>query len=245
MICLFLLFIGPLYQEIIFEMGSNIKHMPNFESKGLEMKKDVDQAIAEGSNEDRNIEYEANLEQVERVILRLLEQPKGIKKERDYFIDDGEVQDAEGNTLTWVEDSGRQITPFEVRNEKGRLLAQSWNGREWAVGRYIDDGVDLIVNTTSFPKMETERLERDPSKEFWTAYRGTTWVDNYDISLDDAVIMEARGRLYAKDREMQTTVDPSNGFWIAFKDKNSVEAGAFDEAVQNKMMEMEKGKNKN
>lgn len=58
-----------------------------------------------------------------------------------------EATDVDGNELTIIRDNnGNLAHPFEVRNNKGVLIAQSWDMKNWAVDKYIEAGVDFSLD---------------------------------------------------------------------------------------------------
>ncbi len=59
-----------------------------------------------------------------------------------------EAEDSNGNNITYIRDvvAGHLQAPIEVRDSKGKLIAQSSDeGKNWSVDRYIENGVDFSV----------------------------------------------------------------------------------------------------
>ena len=58
-----------------------------------------------------------------------------------------EVKDALGNMITYIRNviSGNLEAPIEVRDSKGKLIAQSWDEIEWSVDSYIENGPNFAL----------------------------------------------------------------------------------------------------
>ncbi len=41
--------------------------------------------------------------------------------------------------------TGDFACPMEVRTAEGKLIAQSWDGYDWSVDNYIENGVDFKI----------------------------------------------------------------------------------------------------
>lgn len=60
-----------------------------------------------------------------------------------------EARDTDGNEITYIRNKNSNnndlASPIEIRDVKGELIAQSWNGKDWSVDRYIENGIDFKV----------------------------------------------------------------------------------------------------
>ena len=58
-----------------------------------------------------------------------------------------ELKDSNGNEIIYIRGiiSGNLEHPIEVRDPIGKLIAQSWDGKEWSVDKYIESGVDFTI----------------------------------------------------------------------------------------------------
>jgi hypothetical protein len=57
-----------------------------------------------------------------------------------------EAKDEVGNEVTYIRNlHGNLETPIEVRDSSGKLIAQSWEGKEWSVDGYIENGADFFL----------------------------------------------------------------------------------------------------
>jgi hypothetical protein len=216
--------------------------MPKFESftkpAGREEIRN-DTEIREGRHETESIEWEAHLEQVKRIIERLLEQSMEVHIERPHayshgnltYLDDYIILDKEGYELSYVFEFGHIKTPMEVRDPKGILLAQSWDQKHWVVGRYVSDiesghDHDLkvgVVETAGEPKNVTI------DNSMWEVYRGTERldVDNKNLDLHRMIRYDAWRRLGLKGQEDYE--------YARFKDPESDAAKFYEQAVLREM----------
>ncbi len=57
-----------------------------------------------------------------------------------------ELKDQDGNEITYIRDNaGNLASPIEVRDSKGKLIAQSWDGNGWSIDKYVENGVDITI----------------------------------------------------------------------------------------------------
>ena len=57
-----------------------------------------------------------------------------------------ELKDLDGNEITYIRDNaGNLASPIEVRDSKGKFMAQSWDGNGWSIDKYIENGVDITI----------------------------------------------------------------------------------------------------
>ena len=58
-----------------------------------------------------------------------------------------EAEDENGNEITFIRSivNGHLESPIGVRDSKGKLIAQSWDGANWSVDGYIEGGVDIVL----------------------------------------------------------------------------------------------------
>lgn len=196
-----------------------------------------------GAESKEVIEREAYMDHVEEILNGFNDVSEGTSVERGWgSLYDCKVEDGKGNTLTWVEEFSMLKTPMELRDSKGRLMAQSLDGKEWAVYQYIEAGSDFVINGKG-PKdfeMKDVLLERDPEKEKWELYRGTNWEDNHEWTLAGAAMAEANSIYDAKERQLQTAVDPNRGIFVTFKDPESTQAKFYRAAVEANLKNIER-----
>jgi hypothetical protein len=91
------------------------------------------------------------LEEVSNIIKGLItmvdsNELKEVESAQPENLNQYELKDKNGNGITYIRDvTGNLAHPIEVRDSKGKLIAQSWDGKEWSVDKYIENGVDFAL----------------------------------------------------------------------------------------------------
>ena len=86
--------------------------------------------------------------EVIRGLMKLVEENKlqEVESAQPENLHQYEIKDSAGNEITYIRNNeGHLEHPIEIRDPKGKLIAQSWDGEGWSVDRYIENGIDFQV----------------------------------------------------------------------------------------------------